>query len=84
MEDNAATITAAMHGYSPSLRHLSRSQRVSLGFVHELVTQGETERDGQVELVKAATVDHRGDLMTKELELNKFNHALELVKVIRK
>ena len=84
MEDNAATITAAKHGYSPSLRHLARSQRVSLGFVHEMVTRGETEEDGNIELVKAATEDHRGDLLTKELDVRKFEHAIGLVRVIKK
>ena len=85
MEDNAATITAAMHGYSPSLRHLARSQRVSLGFVHEIVTRGETEEDGNIQLEKAATEDHRGDLLTKELDVRKFDeHALDLAKIIKK
>ena len=84
MEDSAATITAAKQGYSPSLRHLARSQRVSPGFVHELITQGETETDGAIEIVKAETADHRGDLHTKELDSFKFERAINLIRIVRK
>ena len=45
MEDNAASISAAMKGYSPSLRHLPRTQRTAIGSVHELFYWNEEDEE---------------------------------------
>ena len=89
-EDNSATITAAEKGYSPSLRHLPRHQRVALGTVHEMFYLDEDatqeERDskkhndetlGQLILEHKETVLHKGDFFTKELDRTAFEAAKE-------
>ena len=84
MEDNAATIVAVTRGYSPAMRHLSRSQRTSLGFVHDIITDTVGPGEGPVAIVKADTKEHRGDLFTKELEPRDFDHALDMIRMKRK
>ena len=37
LEDNEATEAIARKGYSPALRHLNRTQRIAIGWIHELV-----------------------------------------------
>jgi hypothetical protein len=44
-EDNTATIIAVQKGYSPALRHLPRTQRLSVGFVHEFFHGHEEEAE---------------------------------------
>ena len=83
-EDNAATIVGITKGFSPSLRHLVRTQRVSLGFLHEIFIKNakmknEDKRDVELILKKAETSEHRGDLFTKELDPQKFQAALGLI-----
>jgi hypothetical protein len=67
-EDNAACIIAITKGYSPSLRHIKRTQRIALGLLHELLFEDEEQdRDkdavrewGKLRLEKAATAEHKG------------------------
>ena len=90
-EDNAACIIAVTKGYSPSLRHLKRTQRIALGHLHEIFFEeqaddrehrdGSALTDGKFTLEKAATADHKGDLFTKELHPAQFNHALDLIRI---
>jgi len=90
-EDNAACIIAVTKGYSPSLRHLKRTQRIALGHLHEIFFEEEADdrkhrdgsalTDGKFTLEKAATADHKGDLFTKELHPAQFNHALDLIRI---
>jgi hypothetical protein len=82
-EDNAAAIVAVTKGYSPTMRHLSRTQRVSLGMLHEIFEKEPVEGEGRIRLVKAETSEHRGDAFTKELESHKFEHALDLIRMTR-
>ena len=58
-EDNSATIAAIRKGYSPALRYLRRTQRIDIGFLHEIFE----EHDVNIE--KASTSKHRGDMFTK-------------------
>ena len=81
MEDNAATVTAVLKGYSPALRHIPRSHKVSLSFVHEMCTLNEEPEDGEVRIVKASTEEHRGDMFTKELDTAKFLNALNMIRM---
>ena len=81
MEDNAAAIVAVTKGYSPTMRHLSRTQRVSLGSLHEIFENKPAENEGSITLVKAETSVHRGDAFTKELEPHKFQDALALIRM---
>ena len=84
MEDNAATIVAASRGYSPAMRHLTRSQRTSLGFVHDMISQKPNPGEGSISIVKADTKEHRGDMFTKELEPKAFDHALRMIRMERR
>ena len=84
-EDNAAAITAVMKGFSPALRHIYRTQRISLGFLHELVVpdpeRSGDESEGRIELIKEPTATHKGDMFTKELEPKDFERALDLIRM---
>ena len=84
MGDNSARIVAITKGYSPSMRHLRRTQRISLGHLHDAFFEKEEQRGdhGKVNLKKANTIDHKGDMMTKELAPAQFNRALELIRVV--
>ena len=82
-EDNAAAIVSVTKGYSPAMRHLPRTQRVSLGFLHEVFTAEPQEGEGRVRVMKAETDEHRGDAFTKELESHKFANALQLIRMYR-
>ena len=84
MEDNAATIVAASRGYSPAMRHLTRSQRTSLGFVHDMISQKPNPGEGSISIVKADTKEHRGDMFAKELEPKAFDHALRMIRMERR
>ena len=83
MEDNAAAIIAITKGYSPTMRYLPRTQRVSLGMLSEIFSKEPEDNEGRVRLVKADTNEHRGDAFTKELESHKFARALELIRMSR-
>ena len=83
MEDNAAAIIAITKGYSPTMRYLPRTQRVSLGMLNEIFSKEPEDNQGRVRLIKADTNDHRGDAFTKELESHKFARALELIRMSR-
>ena len=83
-EDNNATITAIVKGYSPSLRHLARTQRISLSFCHEVIQHPEKKDDlsdsddehdrtsGEIHLVKIETHLQLGDFFTKGFERREF------------
>ena len=82
-EDNAACIAAINKGYSPELRHLKRQHKVSISHLHEIVADStRDEQDGRVSLEKARSEDHKGDVFTKELEVQKFQRALSLIGVV--
>ena len=82
MEDNMATIISINKGYSPSLRSLKRHHKVSLGFLHEAVNdERDEEGEGKIKLMKAATIEHKGDMFTKELDIPKFQAALTMIKM---
>ena len=81
MEDNNACIASVEKGYSPSLRHLPRTQKISIGMLHEMIQREATEDDGKVELIKAKSEDHLGDVMSKELEVCKFEKAVEMLRI---
>ena len=79
MEDNAATIIAINRGYSLAMRHVKRTQRTSLGLVHDIITEDPPEGEGKIRLVKANTADHLGDALTKELEPRAFKDAMTAI-----
>jgi hypothetical protein len=84
MEDNAAMIAAAHKGYSPSLRHLPRMQRTSLGYLYDLLTEEPEEGSGKVKLLKADTAVHKGDMFTKFLVVAKYVSAMQLIGMVNR
>ena len=56
--------------------------QVSLGHLKEVFTEAHAgEENGTISLHKAKTDDHKGDVFTKELEVHKYLHALEMMNV---
>ena len=78
LEDNTQCFQAAETGYSAALRHLPRTERISVGVVHE--TFSEKYRH---ELVYQETSSHKGDMFTKRLGPSAFERALTLVNLVR-
>ena len=77
-EDNTACIQAIRKGYSPQLRHLKRTQRVSVAQLHETFEERNAEHsgDGPVSLVHAETKSHKGDVFTKYMAPAPYREAL--------
>ena len=73
MEDNQATIKVVKNGYSPKLRHVSRTHKVDLGSVYEVVEQE------NVDLKYVDTLLQAADIFTKALGPNKWDNALALL-----
>ena len=78
-EDNSATISSIMKGYSPAMRSIPRTHRISLGLLKEAITTEPRDGEGRVSLIKVATADHQGDLFTKEMEGPTFQRCLTLI-----
>ena len=78
LEENTQRLQAAETGYSAALRHLPRTERISVGVVHET----SSEKDRQ-ELVYQEMSSHRGDVFTKRLDPNAFERALTFVNLVR-
>ena len=78
-EDNTQCISAIKRGYSPSLRHLQRHCRTSLGFVHEVFypdgSPGAAVYDSELRYCESAK--QKGDWMTKALDRAAFIKARE-------
>ena len=72
-EDNQATIKVVENGYSSKLRHISRTHKVNLGGLSEILQQ-QGIRIQYVESIKQAA-----DIFTKALEPLKWPNALELL-----
>ena len=93
-EDNTAAITAVRKGYAPTLRHLAKTHKTSLGFLHELLCFPEDDPStvklsckfddstGLIYLHYRCTDEQKGDIFTKCLTPQKFRIALELIKVL--
>ena len=61
--DNTQAIAAAKKGYSKRLRHLSRTQRVSIGVLNDMVE----DPDMCVDVDYVPTMEQKGDIFTKAL-----------------
>ena len=84
-EDNSAAILAAKKGYSPSLRHLPRTQRICLGSVHEMFYEDAQDSScGSLELVYHDTKTHKADVFTKDMGPKDFRERLSLMRVGRR
>ena len=72
-EDNEATIKIVLKGFSPKLRSLARTHRVSIGAIHDILQQDD------VSIEHVATEDQAADIFTKALEPQKWGNALALL-----
>ena len=69
-EDNNQVLSAARKGYSPALRHLARTERVSLGFVHDVFHGPDRVRG--LNIVREDSADQKADFFTKRLPRPQF------------
>ena len=81
-EDNAAALISANKGYSPTMRGLKRTQRVSIGYIHDTISAKPEPGHGTIVVERARAVTHRGDMFTKALDLGKCASALQKIGVI--
>jgi hypothetical protein len=72
-EDYEATIKIVNKGYSPKIRSLARTHRVSVGDIHDIIQQDD------VSIEHVATEDQAADIFTKALEPQKWGNALALL-----
>jgi hypothetical protein len=76
--DNTQAISAAQKGYSNKLRCLSRTQRVSIGVIHEVIQAPEM----CVTVEYCSTVDMKGDMFTKALTTQPFQKQREAIGIV--
>ena len=81
-EDNAAALISANKGYSPAMRGLKRTQRISIGYIHDVISAKPEPGHGTIVVEKAPTATHRGDMFTKALDPGKYASALKMIGVI--
>jgi hypothetical protein len=72
-EDNTAAEQVIGKGYSAPLRYLSRTHKVNLAALSDVI------RDGYVSIVRCSSDDMRGDGMTKAFAANKWPGILKLL-----
>ena len=75
-EDNESCIKIVKHGYSPALRYLDKTQRVDIGWLHEVF-----HRDELAELHPEPTEAMKADIFTKAIAPCHWQHALQLIGV---
>ena len=80
-EDNESCIAISKKGYSPSLRALPRTQRLSLGVCHETYFEPVPEGYGKNTLEYVCSKEQKGDLMTKYLNQSDLEQAMALIQV---
>ena len=73
MEDNQATILVVRKGYSPKLRHISRTHKVNLSCLSEVFS------DDDVSIEYVDTKEQAADIFTKALQPQKWGAALNLL-----
>jgi len=75
LEDNEAAIKAIAKGYSSKLRHMGRVHKVNLSSINEVTTSGD------VSVAHVGTDEQVADVFTKALPPNKWEPALDLLRV---
>ena len=73
-EDNQATILVVKKGYSPKLRHISRTHKVNLGCISEQLAPG-----SGISIQCVDTNLQAADIFTKALPPQKWDNALKLL-----
>ena len=85
LEDNTTCIRNVDKGYSQAQRHLPRTQRTSLGFLHEVFCENQDEATiGATVLQHAPTKEHKGDFFTKDSHTQAdFEKALLNLRIVK-
>ena len=78
LEDNQATIKVLEKGFSPKLRHTTRTHRVDVGSVHEVL------QEDNIGLEYVDTHSQAADIFTKTLPPHKWESAIELLGITHK
>ena len=73
--DNTKAIQAIKNGYSKRLRHLQRTHRVSIGVMHDLITDLEM----MVVVLHVSTTEQKADIFTKALTPAAFQRAASML-----
>ena len=69
-------------GHSPTMRHMRRQHKVSISHLHETIEYNPQDGiHGRIQVEKASSEEHRGDLYTKELDVAKYVNALRMIQV---
>ena len=76
--DNAAANTAAQKGYVPRLRHLHRSKRIHRPYLGEIFD----DEKPQATLLKIETAKQKGDLLTKEMDMARFDECKRILPIV--
>jgi len=74
-EDNQATILVVERGYSSKLRHITRTHKINLGSLSELL------QDNGIKLQYVESAKQAADIFTKALEPIKWPNATELLNI---
>ena len=64
------------------MRHVARTQRISVGFVSDCFT-GPNLDDGGIPIYKAAIAEHEGDMFTKFLGPADFEKACRMIRMVK-
>ena len=76
-QDNSAVISIVHLGYSPKLRHVTKTHRINLASLYEVFD------NGTAKLVYVKTTQQRADPMTKPIASSKWGVALEQLNVLK-
>ena len=77
MEDNQATIRVVLKGFSAKLRHVTRTHKIDISSIHEVI-----QRDN-VDISYCETNDQAADIFTKALPPLKWDNALQLLGMVK-
>ena len=75
-EDNQATIIVVKKGFSPKLRHITRTHKVDLGSLAEVMN----EDSFNIQYVN--TTEQAADIFTKALQPQKWGAALQMLNIV--
>ena len=77
LEDNLAMLQCIKSGRNPTMRHLLRTHRMSVGFCHELYS------DGAIVFAHEAGTNMPPDIFTKMFsDVSKWTRARQLINVV--
>lgn len=80
LEDTSACLQSIKNGYSPSMRDLTRTLRISIEALHELHTmQPFGEYFGNLNFKQVGSGEQKADVFTKMLQNQMFQHAVQQI-----